>query len=354
MDFEVLIGRDELQGKWREAWKSGVADDLAQEKDIAEGDRRRLGLLWMTDKIRREVDEETGRRVTKAFSFVEGLVLFLMALVGIGVLRGLLVEFQYFMEAEDEVKSVTAKGFHIWVLLGVGVVLPLVLMLMSVLGYWLWRRWSGGLGVFRGMMAGLVKKFSGSDLDGIKWRGLMEEQGVKDLVAGRLGRILQFGGVGYALGIMAGLFGAMLFMEVGFFWETSLPQFGEQALVKTTRGLETPFVDLVTQQDVEESKLMREPISAEALEAKQRVHIAWFSFFLFAIFVWVLLPRFLLWLVAGFAEGKYLRELDFQEGRHRALWREVAKVERGVVKGSQADGVVVLDVGGLEITNDEV
>jgi len=358
VDFELLLGREEFGRKWKESWRGGVGEALAEEvsaKKLSEKERRGLGFLWMTDELRREVKEDRGARVQRAFGLVEVLVFGLMVLVGVAVLRGFLTEFRYFMESGDEVKSVTAKGFHIWALLGVGVVLPLVMLLLGLMGYWLWRKWSGGLGMFRGMMAGLVKRVSGVDLDKQGWSRLLEQNAVKEVVTRRLGRILQFGGVGYALGMMAGLFGAMLFLEVGFFWETSLPQFGEKTLVKVTEGLETPLVDVLQGGDVGLAKLSKEPVEEGVLEEKQELYVAWFSFFLLVIGLWVLLPpRFLLWLAAGFGESSTLKKMDFQEGRHRALWREVAKVERGEVKSSQADGVVLLDVGGVEMETETV
>ena len=55
-----------------------------------------------------------------------------------------------------------------------------------------------------------------------------------------------------------------------------------------------------------------------------------------------------------FGERRALADLDFQEARHRALWREVSKVSRGEVKKGAADGAVLLEVGGFEPTTEAV
>jgi len=44
-----------------------------------------------------------------------------------------------------------------------------------------------------------------------------------------------------------------------------------------------------------------------------------------------------------------LAVLDFQESRHRSLWRDLTKIRRGEIQTSPADGAVLLDIGGLEI-----
>ena len=67
-----------------------------------------------------------------------------------------------------------------------------------------------------------------------------------------------------------------------------------------------------------------------------------------------MLPRIILYAVSVSQEKAALQKLDFQESRHRSLWREMAKVERKVVKTSQADGVVLLDVGGAGLQVESV
>ena len=65
--------------------------------------------------------------------------------------------------------------------------------------------------------------------------------------------------------------------------------------------------------------------------------------------VWGLLPRLVMWLACGWGERRSLARLDFQEARHRELWRQVTRVERSLGTEGPADGVVLLDVGGIGI-----
>ena len=68
-----------------------------------------------------------------------------------------------------------------------------------------------------------------------------------------------------------------------------------------------------------------------------------------AIAVWGMLPRVFLWLVAWRGERRAFGQLDFQERRHRVLWRKLARDERATLLEGPADGVVLLRVGGVEV-----
>jgi hypothetical protein len=71
-----------------------------------------------------------------------------------------------------------------------------------------------------------------------------------------------------------------------------------------------------------------------------------------AVFVWGLLPRAILWLLAWHAGRHALGNLDFQGRAHRALWRELTGTDRIETDEKPLDGVLVLDVGGSGLTSD--
>jgi len=51
-------------------------------------------------------------------------------------------------------------------------------------------------------------------------------------------------------------------------------------------------------------------------------------------------------------ERRTLADMEFQDAAHRNLWRDVTRVQRGVVSNRPTDGAVVLDVGGLSLDRD--
>jgi hypothetical protein len=76
---------------------------------------------------------------------------------------------------------------------------------------------------------------------------------------------------------------------------------------------------------------------------------AWWRFLLAATFVWGLLPRVLLWIMAWHGERRSLAAMDFQARHHRVLWRELTGAGRIEADDRPLDGVLVLDVGGTGV-----
>jgi len=197
----------------------------------------------------------------------------------------------------------------------------------------------------------------------VAWSKYLGATGFK-LWAWRLTRVLQSGGIGYNFGLLAGLFGCLWFLNVGFYWETSLPQFGEQSLLRVTQVLSAPVGgDLISASKVELTNLEYHPpvVTSDNLAehphsvtTRMQANLAWSFFFFFALFVWGLLPRVILWFAAWWMERQVLAGMEFQDARHRSLWRDVSRIERSVVSAPPADGVVILDIGGLEVKTESI
>ncbi len=347
VDFEVLLEKAAL---WRASWRDGVQRDLENAALSTELERRRLGFRMMLEKIRGDQNEEAGSRVESAVRLLSFLVWGVMFLLGIGVLRGLLTGFEY-RYADDEFLKM--RGFNIWILIGIALGLQWVMIIGATLAYWLWRRWSGGLSLLQSMLQCIIRKWSGEKLVGDVWQRLHARvSGGRSVISWRLARILQLGGVGYNCGILFGLFGSLWFFQIGFYWESTLPQFGRDSLIDVVNVLAFSSHDLSPAiAEIDQAKLGASLIQPQGNSLPQRnaIDLGWGLFFLFAITVWGLLPRCLMWAGAWWMERRALAGLDFQESRHRSLWRDLTKIQRGNVHASAADGVVLLDIGGLEI-----
>ncbi|BDS08024.1 hypothetical protein NT6N_30640 [Oceaniferula spumae] len=350
VDFEVLL---EKAAHWRKAWLDGVGDRVKQAGTTSELERRRLGFRWMLEEIRRSENEETGHRVQSGAGLLAFLAWAIMLLLGIGVLRGLLMNFEYTNESGDLTRM---RGYNIWILLGVTLGFQWLLIIGATLAYWLWRRWSGSLSVLQSLLQKLMRKSAGARVTGDVWKRLQTRvSGGQSVISWRLARILQAGGIGYNCGLLLGLFGCLWFFQIGFYWESTLPQFGRESLVNVTRILSfsidglSPAVSEIDQ--AKRGAVLIQP-PENSLPQRNMIDLSWGFFFLYAIAVWGLLPRVMFWIGAWVMERRALAGLDFQEARHRSLWRDLTKVKRGDVVSGPADGVVLLDIGGLEMETD--
>lgn len=346
VDFEVLLDKAAL---WKDAWRQGVGEALERDGARKELVRRRLGFRWMLEEIRNREGEQTGERVESGARLLAFLLWLVMLLVGVGVLRGLLMEFEYTRAGE----TVTMRGYNIWILLGVTLGFQWLVMIGAALAYWLWRRWSGSLGVLQTLLRKIIRKWGGKKMAGDVWQRLQTRvSGGQSVLSWRLARVLQAGGVGYNCGLLLGLFGCLWFFQIGFYWESTLPQFGRDSLAGVTEFLALGVNGLApSMPDIDQAKRGAALVQPELSSFPRRtlIDLRWGFFFLFAIAVWGLLPRVLLWLAAWRMERRALAGLDFQEARHRTLWRDLTKVCRGEVRSGPADGVVLLDIGGLEM-----
>lgn len=85
-----------------------------------------------------------------------------------------------------------------------------------------------------------------------------------------------------------------------------------------------------------------------------RANLSWAWFFFLAIMVWGLLPRMAALFFSMWKERSLLTKLDFQDREHRQLWRELNQVERTVSMEGMGDGVVLCDIGGLEVSTESL
>ncbi|QTN33668.1 DUF2868 domain-containing protein [Akkermansiaceae bacterium] len=329
MDFEALAGR------------GGVVrteDVRAAVKGLEGAEARRAGMRVWLDGARGE--GETPGEVWEGARFLAGvLVGVVMLLAGVGVMTGML----------DRGRM----GFHVPMVLGVAVGLPLLVMLAGGFAWVLRVRFSKGLGFVPRLLGWLVGKLGGAGK--MEWWRTLRQEGGRgwEALGWNLVRLTQAGAVMFSLGLMAGLLGCIWFMEVGFFWESTTPGWMAARLHDVSAFVGLPwgwlFPDWVP--GITGISLTQHE---EGVGSAWRMQSAatWYPFLFAAIFVWGLLPRGLLWVIAVAKERKALGGLDFQAKRHRELWREIMGTRRSDVSEAPLDGVLVLDVGGTGLKAD--
>ncbi|GHC65761.1 DUF2868 domain-containing protein [Roseibacillus persicicus] len=347
-DFESVLTSDDASRGARRIYRETVSPQLSS--DLDEATRRRQGLrLWLEAK--RGDDNLAGQKLESGLRLAGLVVKVLALLAGLGIARGLL----------QELPMGGGRGYNIWLFLGVTLGLQWLFLLGGGVAWLLFRK-SGRLTWSQELLSFLGRKFAGSRL-GPTWSRLiqMRSEGYGSVLGWRLASISQLGAVWLGFGIVASFIGCLWFLKVNFYWESTLQSFSETQLVRVTDGLSLPWSWAGEQwrpgsYGVEQASLevLRDPLRAPDPGPEEEVNRVWMRFLVLAILVWGILPRLVLYFYCVAREKRALASLDFQESRHRNLWREMAKVERTVVKTSQADGVVLLDVGGSGLSVESV
>jgi hypothetical protein len=332
VDFEGLAGeaRTPDEGAVREAVK-GLEGAAA----------RRVGMKVWLDGVRRGGGEFPGE-VWGGGRFTVGLLVGAgMFLTGVGVMAGML----------DRERM----GFHVPMMLGVGVFLPLLILIASWAGWLLRGRFSKGLGFVPKLLGWLVGKLGGAGK--MEWWRTLRLEGGKgwEAMGWNLVRLAQAGAVMFSAGLMVGLLGCILFLEVGFYWESTTPGWMAARLFEVSSYLGLPWAWLFPEWVPGITEIWLTQFEADRGNA-WRVESAetWYPFLFASIFCWGMLPRLVFWGYAVFRERRALGALDFQSKRHRELWREIMGTRRADVSEAPLDGVLVLDVGGTGLKEEDL
>ena len=196
------------------------------------------------------------------------------------------------------------------------------------------------------VMLWVVRRLAGQ-VDGDVWRDLVTAGGgYRSVLSWRLGRASQGVAVVFNLGLLAGFFGCLWVLKVGFYWESTLALSG-LGLIEFMQGMAWPWAwtgvaPAPAREDIEYA-LLAPRFFYEAAGSG----VMW-RFLMMSLAVYGLLPRVVLWGLCLAAERRALARIDFQAPRHRELWRRLTNVERSLRSDGPADGALVLDVGGIE------
>ncbi|MFK7909333.1 MAG: DUF2868 domain-containing protein [Akkermansiaceae bacterium] len=346
------------ESQWRNAWRSGVREQIDAQPLDSEKARRRRGFRMMLESIREKEGDSPGEQVESGARLTGILLAVVMFLLGAGVVRGLLTDFSYQdVTFGGELVDLNGRGFNVWIFLMITLGVQWLFLIVGMLGCLLWRRWSGSMSWLQGIISAIAQKFSGGKIESSRWRAFLRS-GAGKVWAWRMTRVLQAGGVGFNLGLLVGFAGCLMFLKVGFYWETTLPQFGEKTLNRTTEIISLKIRP--GSQVINETKIGYRPtvdpdrIGISSISPRMRHHMRWANFFFWALLIWGVLPRVILLVLAAVGERRALASLSFQESYHRKIWRGLNSVSRGTITTTQSDGVIVFDVGGVELTNDDV
>lgn len=339
-DFEALLSRDDAGRGAKRIYRDQIAPQLASSLD--EGERRRQGLrLWL--EARRGEESPVGRRLEGGLRFTGILTRVVGLLLGIGVMRGLLLE----LPVGD------GRGYNLWLFLAVTLGLQWLFLLAGGVSWLLFRK-QNRLNWSQELMGFLGRKLSGGRVGEIWTRVLkVRSDGYGSILGWRLAALSQLGAAWLNFGLLVGFLVMLFVFSLSFYWESTLATLSQQQLVHFTNGLSLPWAwagDSWRPGDFGVARTSLEELAGEGSGPDEVVNQVWIRFLVLAILVWGLLPRLLLSGYCRWVEKRSLGRLEFQEVRHRNLWREMVKTERAIVQTGQADGVVVLDVGGTGVS----
>jgi len=309
-------------------------------RGLNNGAARRVGMMRWLERARvGQVDLPGDFWVSGRF-IVSVCVNVLMLLTGAGVMTGML----------DRERM----AFHLLLVMGVCIGLPLLFLVVTVIGL-LWRRGvPKKLGIIPRFFASLMTKLDAGNL--AWWKLLkLEGGGAWKALGWNLVRLTQAAAFFFALGLMVGLLGCIWFFDVGFYWESTTPAWVAERILELTGFLSSPWSwywagGMVDAQTVAVTRW----IPNMGVIRTPEVVAVWYEFFLAAIFCWVVIPRSVLWGYSFLMQRAALARIEFQSKRHRVLWRELLGTRRADVSEVPMDGVLVLDVGGTRLKQEDL
>ena len=332
VDFEALAGDP------RTPDEGAVLDAV---KGLEGAEARRVGMKVWLDGVRRGGGTFPGEVWAGGRFAVGVLVAAAIFLTGIGVMTGML----------DRERM----AFHVPMVLGVSVFLPLLILIASWMG-WLFRgRFSKGLGFVPKLLGWLIGRLGGTEK--MEWWRTLRLEGGKgwEAMGWNLVRLTQAGAVMFSAGLMVGLLGCIWFMRIGFYWESTTPGWMAKQISTVVVTLSLPwawaFPDWVPFGDVLFGGFWE---NGQILDGRMESTARWYKFLFASIFFWGMLPRLAFWVYAVFRERRALAALDFPSKRHRELWREITGTRRADVSEAPLDGVLVLDVGGTGLKENDL
>ena len=293
---------------------------------------RRMGMALWLEGVRDVRILSAGRKFSSALASVGFLLAILAFGAGISGVLGLV----------DRSRGGMDVVLFLAILLGI----QWLSLLFAILA-WLYRRRTGEAFTSLQRIVGKVaRRFAGETEDGW-WHRITDGGGApRSALLWRLAKLVQGAGVCFNLGILCGLAGLVFVRNLGFFWESTTEEAMRNALGNIVGILSAPWASFWPAAAPDAAVIDSTRWLPQQGGMLAPGPSAWWLFLLMAVFIWGLIPRFILWLLAGKASGRALGRLDFQARHHRVLWRELIGVDRIEADEKPLDGVLVLDVGG--------
>ena len=335
VDFEAILGEEgdvSVSPRERRDFAETLKGLSRKKREV----QRRRGLRYWLERRREKEDAEAGHRVVFGIRFLALLSGVFSLLAGIGVMRALLFEIE-----------IHARAYHLWLFLAATIGIQWVVILFGLFSYLFFRGKKFGWSPVKSLFAWLALSLS-SGLRKPLWDRLRAStSSYSSVLSWRLARMMQGAAICFNVGLILGFLGCLWFFKVTFYWESTLAGVSGHQLYALTHGLSFPWSWSGVALPLEYGELEFDVLQKLVYSSEQGDQ--WLKFLTMVLLVWGLFPRVVFWLFALQGERRAFGRLDFQERRHRVLWRRLAQNERGALMEGPADGVVLLKVGGVEV-----
>ena len=246
------------------------------------------------------------------------------------------------------------RAYNVWKVLGVTVGVQWCFLVLGAVAWLVMRRNERKLSLVEEVLVQVVRRFSGSE--GARgWNGLYRAgEGYRAILGWRVARVLQWGGVALNAGILIGFYAILLFLEVNFFWATTIDEFGLPQLERTTQVLSSPWRWYAPEWVPTREQLLSSQLQVGQLNEESEAR-PWYMFIISTLLLWVLVPRIVMTGMCHDMERLQRRRLTFMEKRYRELWRMLSPgAQREGVTSGPRDGVTLIDVGGTDVKTEEL
>lgn len=336
-DFETLLKKTEVTDEHRQK----VAKTLEEASQKSETGKRRLALKKWYDIIKEDgVESKAGDNLSVAFRTIQAISFFISIILGIALIAGLI----------EKVGMTEGKAYNIWKLLAIPVGAQWVFIIISILSWLILRNNSRKLTLIEELIGQLVKRLSGkAGQQG--WNDLYRSSNsYRSILSWKVAGITQWGAIGFNLGLIGGFYCILLFIEINFFWATSIDGFGLSQLDSLTNLISLPWTLLNLDWNPDQAQLIVTQLQIGELNPEGKPQY-WYPFILASLVVYGLIPRVILLIVCNTLKKRSLNKLSFMEKRHRELWRKLRLKSVSEDHYSEPeDSVVIINIGGIEIS----
>lgn len=329
IDFETCVHHysDDLKGD-KLIESNIIRPVLEKQPKLSTKKKKSIGLkAWLKHRLK-DFDTRPSTHWLSAFSSVNFLLAITFFNLGFGSILGL-------MNWQD-------KSYNLAILLGVTILLTWALFLFSTTIYLLSK---GKSHPWFSLLTTLInhfwKKIKPADFPHYGTLHSLQKPLKKQLF-----KSLQMHSLIYSIGCLLGIIFVIFFLEVQIYWEATLTGNMTEFWLSITNFLSLPWqwsgFAVPTHSDIEHIRLSDFSLSSK----KPKIAEKWAYFCMLSILTWSCIPRLLFYLIGSISLKTTLATTQFEEARHRQLWRRLSTEIMETSHDKKDDSVTLIDLGG--------
>lgn len=331
-NFEELISRD-LKVQSNESLKN----HLKNTKDFNSSKARRQGLSLWFQEAQKDYKLTAGNRLSFALRLSQFLIGLFAFVSGAALVAGLIEQI-----------NIEGKGINIWKFLAFALGIQFLFLLLGGLSLLTIKLKKVNLSLVEEIVTTVLKRISGKSGAAVLENLKGSSKSYQAVLTWKISELFQVGAIWFNLGLVISLLASLLFLEIGFFWASSLEAISRPQLLNLTGFLSFPWksffpAGVPTNETLALTQLQTGRLNPDGIP------VLWYPFLFCCLVVWGILPRLLFYLYSIFGQKRALASLTFMEARHRSIWRSLNSVE--VISETNLipkDGVIAISFEDIE------